>query len=61
MSERDVIVLIDERCERCGARMTVHPDYEKPYCVSWELMEGGCPPAPMPKRRSTHEPAADAR
>lgn len=39
-------VMIDEKCPRCNGPMVTHPDYIKPYCGSWEYMEGGCPPPP---------------
>ena len=42
--------LIDKKCPQCHGYMVSHPDYKKPYCGSWEYMEGGCPPAPIPKR-----------
>ena len=35
------------KCSRCNGPMVTNPDYEEPYCGSWEYMEGGCKPAPI--------------
>jgi hypothetical protein len=36
------------KCPRCNGPMITDPNYKDPYCGSWEYMEGGCLPAPMP-------------
>lgn len=36
-------------CDNCGQELVVHEDFEYPFCPSWLEMEGGCPPAPVPK------------